>query len=118
MRCSRVVIYQARLFCHVRTHSCHGASIISRKPPVFAEPTAETAVDEVSNLTVAVIRAQCGVYEIYKPHALSSALALLMRYSQGLRVYKFHRLHIEPLYIYAVSKGRMVLDMLVYKCAN
>ena len=37
------------LFCHVRMHSCHGASVIARKP---AEPTAETAVDEVSNLSV------------------------------------------------------------------
>ena len=37
------------LFCDVRTHSCHGASIIARKP---AEPTAETAMDEVSNLSV------------------------------------------------------------------
>ena len=52
MYCSRVLIYQARLFCHVRMHSCHGASIIARKPPVFADTTAETAVDEVSILSV------------------------------------------------------------------
>ena len=35
----------------MRTHSCHGASIISIKPATFAKPTAETAVDEVSNLS-------------------------------------------------------------------
>ena len=34
------------------TCSCHGASIITRKPAGFAKPTAETAVDEVSNLSV------------------------------------------------------------------
>ena len=32
--------------------SCYGASIIARKPAAFAKPTAETAVDEVSNLNV------------------------------------------------------------------
>ena len=40
------------IICHVRMHSCHGASIIARKPAIFAKPTAETAVDEVSNLSV------------------------------------------------------------------
>ena len=53
-------------------HSCHGASIIARKPAAFAEPTVETAVDEVNNLSVmsnVVIQAQCEVYEIFKPHA-------------------------------------------------
>ena len=40
------------IICHVRTHSCYGANIIARKAVAFAEPTAETAVDEVSNLSV------------------------------------------------------------------
>ena len=32
--------------------SCHGASITVRKSAALAEPTAKTAVDEVSNLSV------------------------------------------------------------------
>ena len=52
MRCSRTVIYRARLFSHVRMYSCHGASNIVRKPASLAKPTAATALDEVSNLSV------------------------------------------------------------------
>ena len=62
------------LFCHVRTHSCNDASIITRKPAAFSEPT-ETAVDEISNCEIeskVVIRAQCGV-KFINPKALSSA---------------------------------------------
>ena len=33
-------------------HSYHGTSIIARKLATFAESTAETVVDEVSNLNV------------------------------------------------------------------
>ena len=47
------------------------------------------------NYTI-VIRAQCGVYEIYKPEGLGCSTRAKRGATKGLRVYKFHRLHIVP----------------------
>ena len=63
----------------MRMYSCHGASIITRKSATFAEPTAETDVDEVSNL-----------------HSCAT---------KSLSVYKFHRLHIVPVQLLFVPKN-------------
>ena len=41
-----------RALRHVSMYNCHGVSVIARKAAAFAEPTVETAVDEVSNLSV------------------------------------------------------------------
>jgi len=41
--------------------------LLCEKPAAFVEPTAETAVNKVSDLSETVTWTQCGIYEIYKP---------------------------------------------------